>query len=103
MTLQSRQPSSQLHSIPNSLLSEHVYPAPAPAFPLPRHPEPFVSEPPAAVPTMRVHGHYVPSPVLSHHLWNPTVPAPPLQIFGPEVQVPNIQAREATAAVHGYM
>jgi hypothetical protein len=103
MPLQSRQPSSQLHRSPGSLLSSHVHPPPAPAFLLPHHPAPLVSGPSGAVPTVHVHGHYVPGPVLSHHLWGPTAPPPPLQIFGPEVQVPNPQAREATAAGHEYM
>jgi hypothetical protein len=103
MTLQPRQPSSQLHRIPNSLFSEHVHPAPALAFPLTHHPDLLVSGPSGAVPPVHVRGHYVPGPVLSRHLWQPTAPPPPLQTFGPEVQVPNTQTREATAAGHDSM
>jgi hypothetical protein len=98
MTLWCHQSAFQLQSIPGPFLSPHIHSAPAPAFPLPHHAKPPPPEPSAAGLTMHRHGHHVLQPSLGHRPWQSTVPHT-LQIFGPEVQVPNIQAREATAAV----
>jgi hypothetical protein len=103
MTLQCQQPSSQRKRIPDPFLSLHVHPDPAPAFPLPHYAKPLTPGPSAAGPTMYVRDRHIPQSMLCHRPWHPTAPPPTLQMFGPEVQVLNTQARGGPAAVHEHM
>jgi hypothetical protein len=96
---QHRQPSSQQ----NAPLSSHVIRPPALASPLRSDAGPLATEPSSAAPTMHIHNPHIPQPILSHRLWDPTVSLPALQMFRPEVRVPNIEAGEGTANPYDHL
>src|SRR5258708_26526113 len=85
MTLPSGYPSLQQQSIPNALLSSHVHLSHMLAIPA----EPVTLAPAGDVATMQIRDHYVPQPVLAHHL---PASGPSLQMHRLERGVPNAEA-----------